>query len=79
MGAHEARSRPPEPGYYLDGEFGIRIEDVALVVEAQTEVGRRAWGARAGTAWGPASSEGWGRGHPMTPFCGSTRLERSLF
>ncbi|KAF1482369.1 Xaa-Pro aminopeptidase 2, partial [Eudyptula minor novaehollandiae] len=26
-----------EPGYYRDGEFGIRIEDVALVVEAQTE------------------------------------------
>ncbi|XP_030919304.1 xaa-Pro aminopeptidase 2 [Geospiza fortis] len=26
-----------EPGYYQDGEFGIRIEDVALVVEAQTE------------------------------------------
>lgn len=31
--------RPPEPGYYRDGEFGIRIEDVALVVEAQTKVG----------------------------------------
>uniref|UniRef100_A0A8C0EEM4 X-prolyl aminopeptidase 2 n=1 Tax=Bubo bubo TaxID=30461 RepID=A0A8C0EEM4_BUBBB len=27
-----------EPGYYCDGEFGIRIEDVALVVNAQTEV-----------------------------------------
>nr|XP_060612311.1 xaa-Pro aminopeptidase 2 isoform X1 [Anolis sagrei ordinatus] len=26
-----------EPGYYLDGEFGIRLEDVALVVEAQTK------------------------------------------
>ncbi|NXL10589.1 XPP2 aminopeptidase, partial [Mesembrinibis cayennensis] len=26
-----------EPGYYQDGEFGIRIEDVALVVEAQTK------------------------------------------
>ncbi|XP_062441047.1 xaa-Pro aminopeptidase 2 [Rhea pennata] len=26
-----------EPGYYRDGEFGIRIENVALVVEAQTE------------------------------------------
>ncbi|NWT89492.1 XPP2 aminopeptidase, partial [Lanius ludovicianus] len=26
-----------EPGYYQDGEFGIRIEDVVLVVEAQTE------------------------------------------
>ncbi|KYO45152.1 xaa-Pro aminopeptidase 2 [Alligator mississippiensis] len=26
-----------EPGYYQDGEFGIRIEDVALVVETQTE------------------------------------------
>ncbi|KFO53684.1 Xaa-Pro aminopeptidase 2, partial [Corvus brachyrhynchos] len=28
-----------EPGYYRDGEFGIRIEDVVLVVEAQTESG----------------------------------------
>lgn len=26
-----------EPGYYRDGEFGIRIEDVALVVEAKTK------------------------------------------
>ncbi|NWR37703.1 XPP2 aminopeptidase, partial [Tachuris rubrigastra] len=26
-----------EPGYYRDGEFGIRIEDVALVVEAETK------------------------------------------
>ncbi|XP_068007976.1 xaa-Pro aminopeptidase 2 [Melanerpes formicivorus] len=26
-----------EPGYYQDGEFGIRIEDIALVVEAQTK------------------------------------------
>ncbi|NXM67472.1 XPP2 aminopeptidase, partial [Serilophus lunatus] len=26
-----------EPGYYQDGEFGIRIEDVALVVEVQTK------------------------------------------
>nr|XP_026653233.1 xaa-Pro aminopeptidase 2 [Zonotrichia albicollis] len=26
-----------EPGYYQDGDFGIRIEDIALVVEAQTE------------------------------------------
>uniref|UniRef100_H9GF03 Xaa-Pro aminopeptidase 2 n=1 Tax=Anolis carolinensis TaxID=28377 RepID=H9GF03_ANOCA len=26
-----------EPGYYLEGEFGIRLEDVALVVEAQTK------------------------------------------
>ncbi|NWW07736.1 XPP2 aminopeptidase, partial [Oreocharis arfaki] len=26
-----------EPGYYRDGEFGIRIEDIVLVVEAQTE------------------------------------------
>ncbi|XP_030065670.1 xaa-Pro aminopeptidase 2 [Microcaecilia unicolor] len=26
-----------EPGYYHDGGFGIRIEDVALVVEAQTK------------------------------------------
>ncbi|XP_036595817.1 xaa-Pro aminopeptidase 2 [Trichosurus vulpecula] len=28
-----------EPGYYQDGEFGIRIEDVVLVVEAQTKYG----------------------------------------
>ncbi|XP_035144585.1 xaa-Pro aminopeptidase 2 isoform X2 [Callithrix jacchus] len=26
-----------EPGYYKDGEFGIRLEDVALVVEAKTK------------------------------------------
>ncbi|KAM5221506.1 xaa-Pro aminopeptidase 2 [Ctenodactylus gundi] len=26
-----------EPGYYHDGEFGIRIEDVVLVVEAKTK------------------------------------------
>ncbi|XP_045393952.1 xaa-Pro aminopeptidase 2 isoform X3 [Lemur catta] len=26
-----------EPGYYEDGEFGIRIEDVVLVVEAETK------------------------------------------
>ncbi|XP_067404600.1 xaa-Pro aminopeptidase 2 [Emydura macquarii macquarii] len=26
-----------EPGYYQEGEFGIRIEDIALVVEAQTK------------------------------------------
>ena len=28
----------PEPGYYQDDEFGIRLEDVALVVEAKTKV-----------------------------------------
>lgn len=28
----------PEPGYYQDEEFGIRLEDVALVVEAKTKV-----------------------------------------
>ncbi|KAG9478175.1 hypothetical protein GDO78_013271, partial [Eleutherodactylus coqui] len=27
-----------EPGYYHDGYFGIRIEDIAVVVEADTEV-----------------------------------------
>uniref|UniRef100_A0A8C4LGS9 Xaa-Pro aminopeptidase 2 n=1 Tax=Equus asinus asinus TaxID=83772 RepID=A0A8C4LGS9_EQUAS len=26
-----------EPGYYQDGEFGVRIEDIALVVEAETK------------------------------------------
>ncbi|XP_039587105.1 xaa-Pro aminopeptidase 2 isoform X2 [Passer montanus] len=30
-----------EPGYYRDGEFGIRIEDIALVVEARTESGEK--------------------------------------
>uniref|UniRef100_A0A8D2L6K8 X-prolyl aminopeptidase 2 n=1 Tax=Varanus komodoensis TaxID=61221 RepID=A0A8D2L6K8_VARKO len=28
---------PAEPGYYRDGEFGIRLEDVALVVQAKTK------------------------------------------
>uniref|UniRef100_A0A8C6JYP8 Xaa-Pro aminopeptidase 2 n=1 Tax=Melopsittacus undulatus TaxID=13146 RepID=A0A8C6JYP8_MELUD len=37
LSSHQAPFWPPEPGYYQDGEFGIRIEDVALVVEAQTE------------------------------------------
>lgn len=44
----------PEPGYYQDGEFGIRIEDIVLVVEAQTKVllypfqdSAWGWGARA--------------------------------
>uniref|UniRef100_A0A8C3V619 Xaa-Pro aminopeptidase 2 n=1 Tax=Catharus ustulatus TaxID=91951 RepID=A0A8C3V619_CATUS len=36
-GGSPGYSWPSEPGYYRDGEFGIRIEDVALVVEAQTE------------------------------------------
>ena len=27
-----------EPGYYQDGEFGIRIEDVMCSVKAETEV-----------------------------------------
>ncbi|XP_058010671.1 xaa-Pro aminopeptidase 2 isoform X2 [Ahaetulla prasina] len=27
-----------EPGYYHDGEFGIRLEDVALVVQAKTKI-----------------------------------------
>ncbi|XP_054852958.1 xaa-Pro aminopeptidase 2 [Eublepharis macularius] len=26
-----------EPGYYQDGEFGIRLEDIVLVVEAETK------------------------------------------
>ncbi|XP_062997951.1 xaa-Pro aminopeptidase 2 [Elgaria multicarinata webbii] len=26
-----------EPGYYRDGEFGIRLEDVALVIQAETK------------------------------------------
>lgn len=46
LGAHQACSRPSEPGYYQDGEFGIRIEDIALVVEAQTEVGQQGWGEK---------------------------------
>lgn len=52
LGAHGAPSRPPEPGYYRDGEFGIRIEDVALVVEAQTKVAGSGWVGRDGTAPG---------------------------
>lgn len=43
---------PPEPGYYRDGEFGIRIEDVALVVEAQTKVAQWGWAGEGGTAPG---------------------------
>ncbi|KAF7244837.1 Xaa-Pro aminopeptidase 2 [Varanus komodoensis] len=31
------QGRPHEPGYYRDGEFGIRLEDVALVVQAKTK------------------------------------------
>ncbi|XP_053129371.1 xaa-Pro aminopeptidase 2 isoform X2 [Hemicordylus capensis] len=27
-----------EPGYYKDGEFGIRLEDVALVIYAETKI-----------------------------------------
>lgn len=26
----------PEPGYYADGRFGIRIESVVIVTEAKT-------------------------------------------
>lgn len=26
-----------EPGYYEDGEFGIRIEDIVQIVEAETK------------------------------------------
>lgn len=40
-----------EPGYYQDGEFGIRLEDVALVVEAKTKV-KCCWdGLDLQTAW----------------------------
>ncbi len=28
--------RPTEPGYYKDGEYGIRIENIVIVREAQT-------------------------------------------
>lgn len=44
----------PEPGYYLDGEFGIRLEDVALVVEAKTKVktGWREWRSSCGRDFG---------------------------
>jgi len=27
-----------EPGYYQDGQFGIRIESLVLIVEAHTPV-----------------------------------------
>lgn len=58
LGAHQAYSWPSEPGYYQDGEFGIRIEDIALVVEAQTEVGQ--WdGVK--RVIGVAPSQGWGK------------------
>lgn len=79
-GGSPGYSWPSEPGYYRDGEFGIRIEDVALVVEAQTEVGQWGWGDSGGR-WEPASSQRWRqlqrvRGHSVTPFCGSTRARR---
>jgi len=38
-GLSSARSRPtflPEPGYYADGRYGIRIENVVIVREAKT-------------------------------------------
>lgn len=31
-------SLPLEPGYYRENEFGIRIEDVAVIVPANTKV-----------------------------------------
>jgi len=30
-----------EPGYYEDGKFGVRIENLILVVKADTKVGCR--------------------------------------
>lgn len=30
-----------EPGYYKDNEFGIRIEDVAVIVPVHTKVGMK--------------------------------------
>lgn len=50
----------PEPGYYRDGEFGIRIEDVVLVVEAQTKVPPS-----------PSQGSAWGRGARTQPWAGS--------
>lgn len=41
----------PEPGYYQDGEFGIRIEDVFLVVEAKTKVKCKRVGLEVWTAF----------------------------
>lgn len=38
-GLGNARSMPtfaPEPGYYADGRYGIRIESVVIVQEANT-------------------------------------------
>ena len=32
---------PPEPGYYEDGKFGIRLESLVLVVKADTKVESR--------------------------------------
>lgn len=64
----------PEPGYYRDGEFGIRIEDVVLVVEAQTKV---PLSPPPGLCMGPGGSDtamGWqyhggctGQGEPHSP------------
>lgn len=50
----------PEPGYYRDGEFGIRIEDIVLVVEAQTKVPPS-----------PSQGSAWGRGAQTQPWAGS--------
>lgn len=56
-----APSWPPEPGYYRDGEFGIRIEDIALVVEAQTMVAPQSWAwGGTGLGWGAFPGQGWG-------------------
>lgn len=61
LGTQQAPSRPPEPGYYQDGEFGIRIEDVALVVEAQTKVVKRGWAAGVARHQWAAPGQGWGQ------------------
>lgn len=52
----------PEPGYYRDGEFGIRIEDVVLVVEAQTKVPLSPF---PGSAWGRGARAQRGAGSAM--------------
>ena len=61
-----------EPGYYEDGAFGIRIENVLVVVEAETEVRqdgeeRTKGGGGAGHRW--LLSPGYSRldHHPISP------------
>lgn len=75
LSTYRAPSRPPEPGYYQDGEFGIRIEDIALVVEAQTKVLQ--WGRAGG--WHSAGGTKAELGGLNATSLHSTRVGRSPF